>query len=343
MLHRLLLVLIQQQLTPDQSVSLYQLAGGKADRKVCRLGVICDQMHDSVQAPVNGPAVFALIAEILTQWPLLVLRHVNGVIHQFVHTKVFCCRDGHHRHTQQGLHGVYIDAAAVGGDLIHHIERNDHGHVHLQQLHGQIQVPLDIGGVHYIDDRLWLLVEDKIPRYDLLTGIRRHGIDPRKVRHQRLRVVFDLSVLSVHGDTGEIANVLIGSRKLIEERCFSAVLVSHQSKGELRPLRQRIAASLGMILAALAQSRMKRRPGGLRLRILRRPGAALHKDPLRVRQTNRQLVPVDEKFHRIAHGRVFHNRYRRAGDQPHVQKMLAQRSFSSNRFDNGALADLQFP
>ena len=40
--------------------------------------------------------------------------------------------------------------------LVHHVQRQHHGHLQLQQLQGQVEVPLDVGGVHNVDDAVRL-------------------------------------------------------------------------------------------------------------------------------------------------------------------------------------------
>ena len=51
---------------------------------------------------------------------------------------------------------------------------------------------------------------------------------------------------------------------------------------------------------------------------------------------------MDLQFHRVAHGRKFHQRDPLAGDQPHIQKMLPQGTLPANSIDHGTFADLQF-
>ena len=60
-----------------------------------------------------------------------------------------------------------------------------------------------------------------------------------------------------------------------------------------------------------------------------------------VRQPQRQLIAVYPQLHGVAHGCEFHQRHLRAGDQSHIQKMLAQGALSAHCRDPGRLADLQ--
>ena len=68
----------------------------------------------------------------------------------------------------------------------------------------------------------------------------------------------------------------------------------------------------------------------------------LNTDLLRIRQSKRQLVTVDLKFHGISQrGKLYHG-YLSAGDHSHIKKVLAKRSLTTYLRDDCALADLQF-
>ena len=156
-------------------------------------------------------------------------------------------------------------------------------------------------------------------------------------------MIADGAVLPIHRHAGEVPHVLVGARELVEERRLSAVLVADQGKRQRRPGRERIAGAFGMEAAALAEAGVLGLLSGrvFHLRLRRRLGR-LHPDLRRVVQAQRQLVAAEHKLHRVAHGRVFDRPHLRAGDEAHVQKMLAQGSLAADARDDGALSDLQF-
>ena len=57
-------------------------------------------------------------------------------------------------------------------DLVHHVERDDDRHADLHELQRQVEVALDVGGVHDVDDTIRLFLDEKIPGDDLLAGVR---------------------------------------------------------------------------------------------------------------------------------------------------------------------------
>ena len=318
-LQHLPLVLVQGQLIQDQLVPLHRLAGGEAHGEARPLGVVLDEVDDAVKAAVDGAVVVPLVAEILAGGPLLVLGDVQGVLHQLVHALVLGGGDGHHGHAQELLHAVHVHGAAVGGDLVHHVHGHHHGHVHLQELDRQIEVPLDVGGVHDVDDGRGLLIKDEA---------------------EGLGMALDDAVLPIHGDAGEVAHVLVGAGELVEEGGLPRVLVADESEGQRRALGQRVPVALAVILAALPKTRV--------LALLNAGDAdvgigalldGLDLDLGGVGHAQRQLVAVDLELHGIAQGGQLHHRDLGPGDHAHVQKVLPQGPFPAYGADHGGLAD----
>ena len=334
------LVCVQLQPLQDQLVPFDHLGGGKADRQPRARRMVLDQVDDRMQAAVNRAAVVLRVTEILPNRTLLVFRNVHRVANQLVHALVFRRGDGHDGHAQHRLHRVHVHAAAVARHLVHHVERDHRGDPDLQQLHGEVQVAFDVRGVHDVDDRPGLVVQHEVPRHQLLAGIRGHGIDARQVRDQRIRVTADDAVLPVHRHAGEIADVLVGARQLVEQRRLAAVLVANEGKSQPRPLRQRVPAALRVELALFAQARVFRLSRILRGRFF--PfDRGLHVDPGRVRQAQRQLVAVHAQLHRVAHGGQLFQRHLRARYHAHIQEVLPQGALAAHARDFRALSDLQ--
>ena len=209
MLQHLLFVFVQGQRVHHPLVTLHQFRGGEANRDPGRFGVVVDQMHDRVKAAMHRAAVIVHITEISPAGFFLILGHMQRMTRQFIHTLVFGCGNGDHRDTQHGLHLINADRPAIAPYLVHHIQRQHHRNIQLQQLHGQIQVALNIGGIHNIDDACRLLIDDKLPGDDLLIGIRRHGIDAGQICELRIGIFPDGAALAVHCHAREVAHMLI--------------------------------------------------------------------------------------------------------------------------------------
>ena len=63
-----------------------------------------------------------------------------------------------------------------------------------------------------------------------LAGIRRQRIDAGQVGNGCLRMAADRAILAVHRNTGKIADMLVGTGQLIEQRRFAAVLIAGKRK-----------------------------------------------------------------------------------------------------------------
>ena len=217
---RLPLVLRQVEGLLDDGVILNELGGGKAHRQAGGFGVVLHHVGRGVDAPVDGPQGVILVgvvrAKVDAHRGLPVAGDVDGVVDQLVDALVLHRRDGHHRDAQGLLQLVDPDRAPVGPHLIHHVQGQDHGDAQLHELHGQIEIALDVRGIDDVDDAVRLRLQQKAPGDDLLAGIRGEGVDARQVGHGGLRVASDRAVLSVHGDTGEITHVLVGPGELVK-------------------------------------------------------------------------------------------------------------------------------
>ena len=164
-------VLIQLQGFLNALVALHQLGGGKPHRNARRLSVVLDQVDDAVDAAVHRAAVVVLTAEIHAAGPLLILCHMKGMVYQLIHALILGGGNGNDRDAQHGLHLVDAHRAAVAAHLVHHVQRQHHGGVQLHELHGQVEVALDVGGIHDVDDAGGLFADDELPGDDLLAGI----------------------------------------------------------------------------------------------------------------------------------------------------------------------------
>ena len=165
-------------------------------------------------------------------------------------------------------------------------------------------------------------MQDKITRNKLLARVRRHGIYARQVCDLRIRVALYCAVLTLHGNAGKVADVLIGARKSVKKRGFAAVLVAHQRKGQYLVLRQRCFLRLVVIPAFLAQTGMFRAFYGFLLFFAHLRHGFFNFYFLRIGKTQCQLVAVYAKLHRVAHGCQLDHGHFRPGYNAHIQKML---------------------
>ena len=249
MLHGVELVLVKPEGIHHQRVTLDELGGRKAYRQVRRGGVILDDVADAVDAAVQGSVVGAVRrAEVHAARVLAKARHMQHVLHELGDTLLTRRGDRHHGDAERGLQAVNAHRAAVGRELVHHVERKHHRSVQLHKLEREVEVALDVGGVHDVYDRVRVVVEDEAAAHHLLARVWRERVDARQVRDRNLGVAFDLPVLAVHGHAREVAHVLVRARERVEERGLAAVLVARQRQAQRTALRYLLAGGARRVL-----------------------------------------------------------------------------------------------
>lgn len=302
------LVAIQVKRLGHQLVALNQLSRRKTHRDMRRRGMVLDKVGDAVNAAMQCTAVWTIgRTEVQATGALEEPRHVQGMIHQLADALVAGSANGDNRHAQQALEQVDVHGAAVGRHLVHHVESDDHGAIELHKLQRQVQVAFDVGGVDDIDDGIGMLVKDKLAAHNLLARVRRQGVNAGQVGNARLGVVTDSAVLAVDRHAGKVTDVLVGARKLVEQRGLTAVLVAGEGKVKRCALGHGRLGSTGRI-RPLAQGRVICRAdcgvnaragiGVVHIHELNACGIVL---------AQRQLVATQANLERVAHGGVLHH------------------------------------
>ena len=154
-----------------QRIAFNQFGRCKSGRYASQFCMILNQVHYTVKAPVNCAPVFVFVTEIGSARLFLILSDMQSMSYKLVDTFILCGRNRHHRYAQHVFHFVYMYSSAVAAYLVHHVQRQYHRRVQLHELHGQIKVSFDIGGIHYVDDACRLLVENELSRHYLLAGV----------------------------------------------------------------------------------------------------------------------------------------------------------------------------
>lgn len=217
--------------------------------------MVLDQVCDTVDAAVKRTVIGAVgrtRTEVDAPWSLTVTGNVHGMLHKLADTLVLCRRNRNHGHAKLALEQVNVDGAAIFRDLVHHVKGNDHRPIEFHELEGEVKIALDIGGVDDVDNRIGLRIKNELTAYDFLSRIRRERVDARQVGDRHLGVVADLAIFTINRYAREIAHMLIGASKAVEQRCLAAVLVAGKGKGERRSFGQGMFACFDVVASALA-------------------------------------------------------------------------------------------
>ena len=138
-----------------------------------------------------------------------------------------------HHLAAQGLTELFrIQPVAVPVDHVHHIDRRHHGDAQLQQLGGQVQVPLQVGAVDDIQNGVGPLLRQIVPCRLLLRGVGGQGINAGQVGNGHILPAFPNALLFLHGDAGPVAHVLVRARQGVEQGGLAGIGVARQGNGD---------------------------------------------------------------------------------------------------------------
>ena len=123
---------------------------------------------------------------------------------------------------------LQVDLIAVLTDQVDHVDSHDHGDAQLDQLGGQVQVPLDVGTIDDVQDGIGLLADQIAAGDDLFQSVRRQGVDTGQVLDDDILRAFQLTLFLLNGNAGPVADVLVRAGQCIEQGRFTAVRVAGQ-------------------------------------------------------------------------------------------------------------------
>ena len=171
-----------------------------------------------------------IIAEdILWKRDLSAVRHLHGLVDQLAQSGLLQRRGLDDRTAENHRQPLRVDLQAPLSDQVGHVERDDHGDSGLDELRRQVEVPLDVRGIHQIDDDIRVLIEQIVAGDDLLQSIGTERIDSGKVRDDDLFTtlpVLQPSLLLLDRDARPVADILVGTCERVEHGRLSAVGVS---------------------------------------------------------------------------------------------------------------------
>ena len=183
---------------------------------------------DHLRDPVVND-VGKVVVEIIRLQGKSGVHHPVRILNELGDVVVVPRRDGDHRNAQAGGKPVAVNDDPLLLHLVHKVQGHHRGPLQFQKLHGQVEVPLQVGGIYDVDNGVGLPLQDVLPRHDLLHGVGGEGVDPRQIHQGKalLPHVGD-ALLLLHRHPRPVAHILVGPGEGVEERGLSRVGVSHQ-------------------------------------------------------------------------------------------------------------------
>ena len=210
--NQLQFILVKAQLFGNRGISFDQLCCGKADRNARLFRMVLNLMADRMDTAMHR----AGRAKIINLRILPVPCNMKCRLQQLLNPFIFNRTDWHNGNPQLLTHAADIHCTAIIAHFIHHIQRQNHGNIHLNQLQSQIKISLDIGCIYDIDNAIGLFIQNKISGNDFLTGIGTDGIDSRQIHHRAILLPADFTDFLIYRYSGEIADMLIGACQLVK-------------------------------------------------------------------------------------------------------------------------------
>ena len=231
------------QLTVTDSENLPGLPG--FSDKGLDLGVALQKTHPQVtgtEVLVDGLVAFESVLDsrksplkVLAEFDMdvsdnriLSLIYLDNGVKQFFYALSGTADSGNDRNTDHIPQSLIIKHCAGIPQFIVHIQGNDHRVVHVDQFCRQVEVALQVGGVHDIDNHIRIVVFQIGPDIPFLGGIGRKGVGSRQVYDiERIASMHERSRLGIDGDSRIIAYVFFGAGSHIEQRGFSAIGIAY--------------------------------------------------------------------------------------------------------------------
>ena len=149
---------------------------------------------------------------------------------EFFHTFTCLSNGWYDRCAQQDSELFDVEFVAALTKFIIHVEGNNHWHVHVYQLGGQIEVAFQVAGINHVDDEVGMLFDDVLAHIEFFRCIGCEGICARKVHDVKV-VTFEIKMsgLGIDGHARVVSHTFVSTTGNIEEGCFSAVGIADEN------------------------------------------------------------------------------------------------------------------
>ena len=114
--------------------------------------VFPDKMLETVYAGLQFLSVVDV--DVAGHGRVVVLVDVYDRVEQPVNALAAAAYGGDHRHAEQMPEGDGVELVPLGLQFVVHVKGHHHTQVHVDDLGGQVEIPLQVGCVHHIDDHI---------------------------------------------------------------------------------------------------------------------------------------------------------------------------------------------
>ena len=207
-------------------------------------------------------------------------------------------------------------------------------------MRSKIQVPLQVGRVHHVDDEIRRFFNDVFAHIQFLGRISRERVSARKVDDAEvIALKVEVTFFGIYGYPAVIAHPLMRPRSDIEKRCLAAVRITHQCHVDGAPFAQ--CQSFEFFVAhrqVFGQTAMK---VGLQFRLF---GFLLahHLNHGSFLSAQGYFISHHLVFYRVFERRIKQYLHGFAFDKSHLYNALAESSMPKHLYDDPFFTGLQF-
>ena len=200
-------------------------------------------LHRALDGFLNvGQGVLHAAAEHMGHIPMgVVFGQSHGLFRCFKDALALQRADLHAGAAQGAAELFQINGVAVLAHQVDHVHRHHHGVTQFNELGGEIEVALNVGAVHDVQNGIGMLVDQIGAGHHFLRRVGRKGIDTGQILDHHILVPLELAFLFFHSHAGPVAHVLVGAGQRIEQRGLAAVRVAGQCDLDHRSFLQRLA------------------------------------------------------------------------------------------------------
>ena len=141
---------------------------------------------------------------------VVVLVDVNDGVEQLVYALAAAAHRRDYGHTEQMSQGDGVELVSACLQLVVHIQGHYHAEVHVNDLGGQVEVPLQVGGIHHIDDHVGNILDQVLADVQFLRAVGREGVGAGQIHQDKaVALVLKMPLFSIDCDTAVVAYMLV--------------------------------------------------------------------------------------------------------------------------------------
>lgn len=155
---------------------------------------------------------------------------------QFIRALARSCHCRYNRNLKTPAQFLRIDLDASRLGFIYHVQSDNRRYPQFKKLNGEVQIPLQVGGVDDVDDHRRAVGNKEFAGHSLVKGVGSERVDAGEIyQAEFMSVALICPNLLFHRHAGIIAHVVVGPGDRIEKGRLSAIGIACQGNERFLP------------------------------------------------------------------------------------------------------------